>query len=257
MNPACSNIISYSGEMKRFLIFVAVALLVLRPPDSRAQTSPDRERILETAGRIEDTYGGLRSYACDIEGIYFSSGKEFQRYVFKFNFRKPDRFRIEFSRPYSGVTIFYTEGEKEFTARPLAAYPSAQFRVSVDNPLFKSPTGQKLSQLHMNYFLAFLKRNASELPQDDSEFRYDEEAVSFWLSARDYLTGKAPERYRIFINKKVWLPARFERYDMMGIPLEFTIFRNYRIDPAFLDKSFFDPAYRIPAAVPPMEPVRP
>jgi outer membrane lipoprotein-sorting protein len=243
--------------MKRILIYIAIALLALQPADSRAQTRSDRERILEIAGRIEDTYGKLQSYACDIEGIYFSSGKEFQRYVFKFHFRKPDRFRIEFSRPYSGVAIFYTNGDKEFVSRPFQTFPSVLYRFSVDNPLFKSPTGQKLNQLLMNYFLTFLKRNASELPQDDSEFRNDEEAVSFWLSARDYLTGKVPERYRIFINKKVWLPARFERYDMMGIPLEFTIFRNYRIDPAFLDEFFFDPAYRIPAAVPPMEPVRP
>jgi outer membrane lipoprotein-sorting protein len=242
--------------MMRLLLFIAIALLALQPADSQAQIISDRERILEIAGRIEDTYGKLQSYACDIEGIYFSSGKEFQRYIFKFYFLKPDRFRIEFSRPYSGMTVFYTDGEKEFTSRPFQAYPDVLYRFSVDNPLFTSPAGQRMSQLHLNYFLAFLKRNARELPQDNFDFRTDEETVSFWLSARDYLTGKVPERYRIFIYKKVWMPARFERYDAEDHPLEYTIFRNYEIDPS-RGRAFFESGYRFERTAPGMEPVRP
>jgi outer membrane lipoprotein-sorting protein len=238
--------------MKHVALIVAIALLALQPPDAHAQPGSDRERILEIAGRVEDTYGKLGSYACDVEGIYFSQGVEFQRYIFKFYFLKPDRFRIEFSRPYSGVTIFYTDGEKDFISRPFQTFPSVLYRFTVDNPLFKSPAGQNLSQLHMKYFLAFLKRNARELPQENSEFRNEEETVSFWLSARDYLAGKVPERYRIFIYKKVWLPARFERYDAGGHPLEYTLFRNCQIDPP-LERAFFESGYRAPE----LEPLRP
>ncbi|HET6489479.1 MAG TPA: hypothetical protein VFG28_06920, partial [Syntrophales bacterium] len=191
-------------------------------------------------------------YSCDIEGIYFSSGVEFQRYIFKFYFLKPDRFRMEFSQPYGGVTIFYTDGEKDFISRPFQTFPSVLYRLSADNPLFKSPAGQKLSQLHLKYFLDFLKRNARELPQDNSDIRTDEETVSFWLDARDYLTGKVPERYRIFIYKKFWLPARFERYDTEGHLLEYTLFKNYQIDP-FFDRAFFESGYIAPE----LQPLRP
>jgi outer membrane lipoprotein-sorting protein len=238
--------------MKRILLIVAIALLALSPPDSHAQAGSDRERIMEIAGRIEDTYGKIQSYSCDIEGIYFSLGQEFQRYIFKFYFFKPDRFRIEFSRPYSGVTVFYTDGEKDFISRPFHAFPSVLYRLSADNPLFKSPTGQKLSQLHMSYFISFLRRNARELPQDNSDFRDDEVAVSFWLSAKDYLAGKVLERYRISIYKKVWLPARLERYDSEGHPLEYTFFINYQIDPP-VDRAFFESGYQAPE----LEPMRP
>ena len=99
--------------MKRILLFIALAFCVLPPADARAQAGADRERILQVADRIEAAYGRLQSYACDIEGIYFDAGVEFERYLFKFYFRKPDRFRIEFQRPYAGVTIFYTDGNAE------------------------------------------------------------------------------------------------------------------------------------------------
>ena len=242
--------------MKPFILCIVVALLTLHPLDSRAQVSADRERILEVAGRIENAYDQLQSYACDIEGVYFESGREFERYVFRFFFRKPDRFRIEFRIPYPGVTIFYTEGEREFTSRPFAAFPSVRFRFSVDNPLFKSPSGQGVNQMHILYFLDFLRQNARALPQEKADFRNDGETLSFWLNAKDYVKGQLPERYRMHVDSRLWLPARFERFDTAGTPLEFTIFTNCRINPA-LDGAFFDPGYRGPDSTPPAEPVRP
>jgi len=242
--------------MKRILLFIALAFCVLPPADARAQAGADRERILQVADRIEAAYDRLQSYACDIEGIYFDEGREFERYVFRFYFRKPGRFRIEFQSPYAGVTIFYTGGEKEFTARPLTAFPSVQFRFSVDNPLFKSPSGQRVNQMHLLYFLDFLRKNAKSLPQEGANFRQDGQVLSFWLSARDYVAGGMPERYRMHINTGLWLPDRFERYDNAGTPQEFTFFKNYRVNPV-LDPGFFESGYRDPAPTPPSAPVRP
>lgn len=248
-NRDCSNITSFSGEMKRCIPIIVIALLTLHPLDCRAQGGTDRERILDVIVRIDNAYQKLLSYACDIEGIYFASGRESERYEFRFYFRKPNLFRIEFQRPYPGVTIFYTEGEKEFIARPLAAFPSVQFRLSVNNPLFKSPSGQGVNQMHLFYFLEFLRQNARTLPQVGADFQSDGEILSFWINAKDYVTGQLPERYRMHINTRVWLPDRFERFDLAGTPLEFTIFSNYRINPA-LDRAFFDHGYQDPVAGP-------
>jgi outer membrane lipoprotein-sorting protein len=122
----------------------------------------------------------------------------------------------------------------------------------VNNPFFKSPSGQTVNQMHLRHFLGFLRDNARTLPQEKADFKYDGEILSFWLNAKDYVEGKLTERYRIYIDSRLWLPSRFERFDMAGTPLEFTIFSNYRINPA-LDGAFFDSGYRDPAA----EPVRP
>ena len=175
--------------MKRLILFISIALLTLQPMDCRAQGATDRERILDVIERIDEAYRKLQSYACDIEGIYFVSGRESERYEFRFYFRKPNLFRIEFRSPYPGVTIFYTEGEREFTSRPLAAFPSIQFRFSVDNPLFKSPSGQGVNQMHLFYFLKFLRQNTRNLPQEGADFRSNGETLSFWIHAKDYVTG--------------------------------------------------------------------
>ncbi len=135
----------WAGLTVRVLFYVVIALSypALLPPESPAQPGPERDRILATIGRIEDAYRGLQSYECDIEGIYFDSGRESQRYDYRFYFRKPDRFRIEFRRPYADLTIFLHTGEREFLATALSVFPSIQFRFSVDNPLFRIPFGPK------------------------------------------------------------------------------------------------------------------
>ena len=55
--------------MKRCILMIAIALATLHPLDCRAQGGKDQERILEVANRIEEAYGKLQSYACDIEGM--------------------------------------------------------------------------------------------------------------------------------------------------------------------------------------------
>ncbi len=238
------------------VFFVAILVLSLLPPESLARIGSGRERIVEAIGHIEDAYRELRSYECDIEGIYFDSGRESERYVYRFYFRQPNLFRIEFREPYPGMTIFFSQGDREFVARPFPMFPSIQFRFSVDNPLFRTPSGQRVNQMHLFYFLEFLRQNAGTIPQDDPAFKKDFGSLSFWVTSEDYATSGAMVRYCMHIDTRVWLPDRIERYDMAGTPLEFTIFRNFSVNPA-LDEAFFDSGYREPATSAPQEPVRP
>ncbi len=238
------------------VFFYAILVLILLPPESPARTESERERILDAIGQMENSYRELRSYACDIEGIFFRSGRESERYVYRFYYRKPNLFRIEFREPYPGMTIFYSQGDKEFVARPFPMFPSIQFRFSVDNPLFRTPSGQRVNQMHLFYFLEFLRQNAGSIPQDDPDFKNDIGSLSFSVSSKDYAASGAMVRYRMHIDTRVWLPDRIERYDMAGTPLEFTIFRNFSVNPA-VDEAFFDSGYREPATSAPQEPVRP
>jgi outer membrane lipoprotein-sorting protein len=242
-------------------LFCAIAVLFLSflalpPPETPARTGTEHERILEAIGRIEKKYHELQSYECDIEGLYFDSGKESERYVFRFYFRQPNLFRIEFREPYPGMTIFYTQGDKEFVARPFRAFPSLQFRFSVSNPLFKTPSGQGVNQMHLLYFLEFLRQNAGTVPQEDPDLKNDGESFSFWVTSKDYATGGATVRYRMHIDTRIWLPDRIERYDTTGTPMEFTFFRNFHINPD-LNEAFFDSGYQGPSSTFPAEPVRP
>ena len=255
-NPLVERVLTGAAVKVLFCVVIALSFQALLPPESPAQPDPERERILATIDRLEDAYRELQSYECDIEGIYFNHGRESQRYDYRLYFRKPDHFRIEFRRPYADLTIFYTQGEREFVARPFSMFPSIQLRFSVDNPLFRTPSGQRVNQLNLFDFLEFLRHNAGTAPQKHPDFMSIGGILSFWVASEDYATGGATVRYRMHIDTRVWLPDRFERYDTAGTPLEFATFRNFIVNPV-LDEAFFDFGYKEPSSTPPAEPVRP
>jgi outer membrane lipoprotein-sorting protein len=104
----------------------------------------------------------------------------------------------------------------------------------------KTLAGQRINQTDMGYFIKFMFKNLRSIEQKENEFRDDSERVEFVFWALDYIEEKVPEKYRISISKKVWLPIRIERYDSEGNHLEVTDIRNYVLN-AHPQDNFFIP----------------
>jgi outer membrane lipoprotein-sorting protein len=187
---------------------------------------------------MESEFKKVEDYSCEVEQIFYKIGEESERYRFTFYFKRGKKIRVDFSRPYSSLTIFYGEGDKEATVLPLRFLPALRFRVSIDNPVILTPAGQRLNQTDMEYFIKFLFKNLEKVKQKMDEFYEDKDQIRFWLWGLDYIEGKDLEKYRIFISKQNWLPIRIERYDSGGKSLEVSIIQNYAINTGLNDKLF-------------------
>ena len=173
-----------------------------------------------------------------MEQIFYKDGQESERYRFKFYFKKGKKIRVDFSHPYSSLTIFYGEGDKEATVLPLRFLHAIKFRVAIDNPIIHTPAGQWINQTDMEYFIKFLSNNLKKVKQRTDEFYEDNDQVRFWLWGLDYIEGKDLERYHIFMSKQYWLPIRIERWRLEGKPLEVTTIQDYAINTGLGDKLF-------------------
>ena len=180
----------------------------------------------------------VEDYACEVEQIFYQGGEESQRYRFKFYFKRGKKIRVDFSYPYSSLTIFYREGEKEATVLPFRFLSGLKFRLSIDNPTIHTPAGQRINQTDMEYFIHFLLKNLEQARQMKGEFFEDRDQVGFWLWGYDYIGGKDLEKYHIFVSKKNWLPIRIERFQLEGRPLEVGTIQNYTINTHLSDKLF-------------------
>jgi len=208
------------------ILFLALICLLIHSGHSRA-VAGDADRILAVAQQMEAAFKGLEDYSCEVEQIFYQNGVENQRYRFKFYFKKKKRIRVDFSKPHSGLTILYKDDETEATVIPFRSLPALRFRLSVDNSLMKTLAGQRINQTDMGYFIDFLFKNLTKVDQKENTFYEDEQRVEFLLWAMDYIEGKSPEKYRISVSKKYWLPTRIERYSSEGKLLEVTDIRNY------------------------------
>ena len=195
-------------------------------------------RVFGIVQKMESAVKGMEDYTCEVEQFFYQNGLEDQSYRFKFYFKRKKKIRVDFSHPYSSLTIFYSDGDKEATVIPFRSIPSLKFRFSIDNPLIKTLAGQRIDQTDMGYFLDFMSKNLKRIKQGEDEFHEDGEQVKFLFWARDYIEEKSNEKYRISISKKHWLPIRIERYSLEDKPLEKTGIKNYIINTHLEDKLF-------------------
>ena len=227
------------GGRRLFPVFLISAFFLLAVAHSSFSSEPSKEnRIPYIVQKMESAVKGMEDYTCEVEQFFYQNGVEDQSFRFKFYFKRKKRIRVDFSHPYSSLTLFYSDGDKEATVMPFRFMPTLKFRFSIDSPMIKTLAGQRIDQTDMGYFVDFMSKNLKRTKQGEDEFYEDGEQVKFLFWAKDYIEEKSDEKYRISISKKHWLPIRIERYSLEDRPLEITDIKNYFINPHLEEKLF-------------------
>ncbi len=220
------------------VIFASLAFLAFEAVNvTPVSVSPKEGQVLSLIEKMQAAFKEVKGYTCEVEQVFYEGGAESQRYRFKYYFKREKRIRVDFYYPYATLSLFYGGGG-EAVVVPFRTVGLLRFRLSVDNPKLQTLAGQKINQTDMGYFIHFLFDNFRKIPQGDEEFKEDANQVKFWFRALDYIQGEKIERYRIYVDKRNWLPLRIERYSLEMKPLELTIIKDYTINTHLEDKLF-------------------
>jgi outer membrane lipoprotein-sorting protein len=209
----------------------------------KVKERPVENGVLSVVQEMVSAFRRVEDYTCDVETIYYQRWQNesgYERYRFKFYFKRMKKIRVDFSQPYPGTIVIYSEGNEKATVIPLNFLPSLRFNISLKTPMLRTPSGQRLDQTDMGYFIDFVFWSLKKIEQEDVELRDDGEKITFFLRALDYINREKMEKYRIMISKKNWLPTRIERYELDGTPVESIQIRNYSIN-THLDDHLFHP----------------
>ncbi len=226
--------------IRRAVFILSVIIGLLFPLGILEAVAGNEDRILAVAQNMEAAFKSLEDYACETEQVFYQDGVENQRYHFKFYFKKPKKIRVDFSHPHPGLTVIYNDDEKDATVIPFRSLAAFKFRFSIDNPMMKTLTGQRINQTDMGYFIEFIFKNLKEVGQKENDLHENEQQVQFVFWALDYIEQRSPEKYRISISKKHWFPIRLERYSSGDKILEVSDIKDYVFN-AHLEDKFFLP----------------
>ena len=218
------------------LLLAFFPILVISP--AYPSEGPEANRIVSIVQKMASALKGMEDYTCEVEQFFYKDGVEDQHYRFKFYYKRKKKIRVDFSHPYSSLTILYQDADKEATVIPLRFVPAVRFRFSIDNPMIKTAAGQRIDQTDMGYFIDFMSKNIERVKQGEDEFYEDGEEVTFLFWAKDYIEEKSNEKYRLSVSKKNWFPTRIERYTLENRILEKTEIKNYIINIQLKDKLF-------------------
>ena len=225
--------------IKGLLILLVSAVMLLQVISLAVPLEVSHENeILAVVQRMISVFEDVEDFTCDTEVTYYDEGVEDQRWRIKFFFKKGRQFRVDFSSPYKGVSIFYRGGDEKLIVRPFRFLPALSFSLSIHDAIARTPSGQRIDQTDVGYFIRFVFNNLRSIEQRENEFHQDEERITFLFWAMDYIEGKSLEKYRVSVSKKIWFPLRVERYDYEGKLIELIIFRNHTINSHLEDTIF-------------------
>ena len=232
-----------SSKMKAQFLFLLIIISSSVSRAGKVKESSVERGILSVVQEMVSAFQRVEDYTCDVETIYYQRWENesgYERYRFKFYFKRTKKVRVDFLQPYPGSTVIYSEGNEDATVIPFRFLPGLNLHMSLKNPMLTTPTGQRLDQTDMGYFIDFISRSLRKMEQKNGELRQDDEKIILFIKALDYLHGEKMEKYRIVISKKNWLPIRIERYELDGTPLESIQIKNYNINTR-LDDHLFRP----------------
>jgi outer membrane lipoprotein-sorting protein len=214
-----------------FALFLVSATMLLHVSGVRASAEVTRgHKILTVVRKMISVFENVEDFTCETEVTYYKGGVEDQQWRVKFFYTKEKKFRVDFSHPYRGVSVFYEDGDETLTVRPFRFFPALKFRLSIDDRIARTPSGQRIDQTDVGYFIRFIFNNLEPIRQRQNEFHEFEDRIVFLFWASDYIEGKHLEKYRVFVSKEIWFPLRVERYDLEGALLELIVFRNHAIN---------------------------
>jgi outer membrane lipoprotein-sorting protein len=200
----------------------------------------DGNGVLSVFQEMASQFEKVQSLTSDVNVLYFGyEGREITTYKLRYYYKKPNKFRVEFIGPFKGVTVFYRSGEDSLTVKPVSFLPGS-LRLSIDNSLVKTPSGQRIDQTDWRYFLQFIEKNADLIQNRDSTVTElgDQLLLSFF--AMDHVESKDLEKYVILVSKETLLPLCVERFDLEERPIDITVFKK-QVTNTNLEDEFFEP----------------
>jgi len=101
------------------------------------------KQILATASRMISAVEEVNDFISETEVVYYQNGEDDQRYRLTFFFKKGGKFRVNFSHPFKGITVFFKSGDEKLTVKPFKFLP-LKLRFSINSSMVKTPSGQRI-----------------------------------------------------------------------------------------------------------------
>ncbi len=186
-------------------------------------------QVITVAERMVSVVEGIESIQCKMMIRYYRCGDEYKHYQFIFFTDKDDNVHLRFLHPYRGMSVFYRRGDNKVTIRPFRFLPMVRFRISLDNPLVISPSGQRIDQGTLGYLTRFFYDNREIIRRNRSRYSAEGNRLECMFWAKNY-TGKTDlNRYRLVVLKENYLPVLIERYTKENNLIEIMTFEDYII----------------------------
>jgi outer membrane lipoprotein-sorting protein len=217
------------------LAFPIIILVFFAPSRTPAQPSLDSETLLKN---MEGAYVQVMDYQTRVEIETYRRDGSFAVQKFLYTFKKPERIRLDFETPHSGLVLVYPDQNGKAVVRPHGLGRFFTLHLAPGNSLLRMSSGQRIDQTDLGLLIKNIGQSLTDQRRGPAEFAEGDGHIRVRVLADDHFQKGVETLYQFFIDKKLWLPAEVEESTPEGRLERKIIFHNPRINPGVPD-SFF------------------
>lgn len=211
-----------------------IPLLFLIPAVTLAGTSPDSEILIK---KMEAAYEGVEDYQTHMEVTTRKDGS-FATRKFLYTYKKPDRIRIDFETPHSGMILVYPDAQGKVAIRPFESERSFQIHLAPDSSLLRDSSGQSVIATDLGLLIRNIGHSLTDRRRGPEEIQQENGNIRVRVLAENHFQEGVLTLYQFFIDRERWLPVKVEEYSPAGLLERTIIFQKLRTNLGIAD-SFF------------------
>jgi outer membrane lipoprotein-sorting protein len=188
--------------------------------------------------KMKKSYAAVEDYQVHVLVRRFNGEEIPEERRFTYRFRKPEKIRIDFHSPHSGMVLVYPYEEGKAVVQPFPWIPFIKLRLDLDSTLLRDPSGQRIDQTHIGLLIRNIDRSLTEERRGRSEVMESEKAVEIRVPAEDHFHRGVTTFYRFLIEKKTWLPMAVDERTPEGSLKREVRFRDLKTNVGISDRFF-------------------
>lgn len=188
--------------------------------------------------KMETAYAQVTDYQTRVEVKTYKGNGSLKIEKFLYTFKKPNRIRLDFESPYSGLILVYPDEKGKVVVQPPGLAHFIKFHLAPDNTLLVGPAGQRIDQTDLGLLILHIGRSLTDLRRGAADIAKKNGDIRIRVLADNPFRRGVITFYQFSIDKDLWLPAKVEESTPAGQLQRIVTFENLRLNTGVPDNFF-------------------
>jgi hypothetical protein len=165
---------------------------------------PDLRGLIE---KMESAYAEVENYRTEVHIETRSTDGRSHTEAFLYTFKKPDRIRIDFESPHSGLVLVYPDENGKVVVRPLQWAPFIKLHLDPNSSFLETPSGQSIDRTDLGLLIKNIGHSLTDQRRGPVSIQEEGDLIQVSVPAEDHFRKGVVTLYRFLIDRTLWLPA--------------------------------------------------
>jgi hypothetical protein len=197
-------------------------------PAALGLSTATADQASDILAQMRAAYAQVESYQTTTEVTVYRAGRVTETQRFLYTFEKPNKIRIAFETPHSGMVLTYPDKNGKVKVEPGGWTGFLRFHFSPDSSVFKSASGQRVDQTHMGLLVENIVHSLTDRRRGEIGLTMRDGQILIDVLADDHFLPGLQTLYRFAIDHARYLPVSVRELTPEGVPKRDVTFRDLK-----------------------------